>query len=61
LRKRFATFEGSTKGIIEHYAKLGKVREVDSSIPKEGVAEAVSAIMASEFDTHEPNDSGDAI
>ncbi len=30
LRKRFKTYEESTKGIIEHYRDLGKVREVDS-------------------------------
>ena len=58
LRKRFNTYEQSTKGIIEHYRKLGKVREVDSTVSKSEVAEAVSKIIAQEF--HACNDSGDA-
>ena len=49
LRKRFKTYESSTKGIIEHYAKLNMVREVDASVSKIQVAKAVSEIVQKEF------------
>lgn len=59
LRKRFKTYEESTKGIIEHYAKMGKVREVDSTVSREKVAEAVSTIMTDSFGPKTCCDSGD--
>ena len=43
--------------IIQHYEKLGMVREVDSSRPKEEVVQAVAGVMASAFD----QDRGDGI
>jgi len=59
LRKRFATYESSTKGIIEHYRVLGKVKEVDSTVSKEKVAAAVAKIIEDEFNSHECGNSGD--
>ncbi|KAF8582206.1 UMP-CMP kinase [Ramaria rubella] len=31
IKKRFLTYEGQTKPVIEHYAKLGKVAEIDGT------------------------------
>jgi UMP-CMP kinase len=31
IKKRFVTYENSTRPIIEHFEKLGKVKEVDSN------------------------------
>jgi len=60
LRKRFKTYEESTKGIIEHYRDLGKVREVDSSLTKEEVGETVSRIVEQDLtDVQQPSVSGD--
>lgn len=58
LRKRFRTYEESTKGIIEHYRELGKVREVDASLTREAVGLAVSKIVDMDFE-EKPNVSGD--
>ena len=58
LRKRFATYETSTKGIIDHYAKLNMVKEVDSSVSKADVVKAVSDIMQKQF-PKSLNSSGD--
>ena len=43
IRKRFLTYEESTRPIIEHFAKAGKIREVDSNRDQELVFRDVSA------------------
>jgi UMP-CMP kinase len=43
IRKRFFTYEASTRPIIEHFRDLGKVRAVDSNRPLEEVYAEVQA------------------
>lgn len=46
IAKRFVTYENSTRPIIEHFASLGKVKEVDSNRPVEDVFADVSKHFA---------------
>jgi len=45
IKKRFVTYENSTRPIIEHFMKLNKVREVDSNRKVEDVFADVSAVF----------------
>merc|ERR1739848_985512 len=45
LRKRFATYEEQTKPVIEQFRSQSKLHEVDSTVPAEDVAAAVSKII----------------
>jgi len=43
IKKRFQTYEDSTRPIIEHFNKIGKIREVDSNRDPDLVFRDVSA------------------
>lgn len=47
IRKRFLTYEQSTRPIIEHFRTIGKVREVDANRPIDDVFAEVSVHFAS--------------
>ena len=42
IKKRFKTYEDSTRPIIDHFRSIGKVRDVDSNRPFESVFADVS-------------------
>ncbi len=46
IRKRFLTYEQSTRPIIEHFRNIGKIREVDAHRPIEEVFAEVSVHFA---------------
>ncbi|KAJ7582469.1 UMP-CMP kinase [Mycena floridula] len=53
IKKRFVTYKEQTMPVIEHYEKLGKVAEIDSTVSIDEVhkktSEAVSKILAGNF------------
>jgi len=46
IKKRFNTYKEQTMPVIEHYQKLGKVIEVDSSVPIDEVAQKTKAAVS---------------
>jgi len=51
IMKRFRTYKSDTMPVIEHYGKLGKLAEVDSSGSVEEVHKLASAIVNDVFST----------
>jgi UMP-CMP kinase len=49
IKKRFNTYNVESMPVIEYYAKLGKVAEIDSSASVENVHKAASAVVKKVF------------
>ncbi|KAI0317749.1 UMP-CMP kinase [Amylostereum chailletii] len=54
IKKRFVTYKDQTMPVIQHYAALGKVAEIDSSASVEVVHAEASKVVKKFFDQPEP-------